>query len=208
MQAAVSKCENYDITAVETIIRAQFESLGAGKSFFAGKKVVIKPNLLLPVSPDKCVTTHPSMVEAATRIISEAGCRVVITESPGGPYTETLLNMTYRITGIKSAAEKAGVILNTEPSSQPFNDPNAVTSHYFDVIAPICDADIIINIAKLKTHTLAIMSAAAKNLFGVVPGVNKLQTHARYKNQYIFQSALVDLTTSVNRKRLSPSLTR
>lgn len=196
-QVAVNRCDNYDITAVETVIRAQLESLGADKSFFAGKKVVIKPNLVIPASPDKCITTHPSLVEAAARIISEAGGSVIIAESSGGPYTETLMNMIYRVTGIKSASEKAGVLLNTDMASRPFHAPNAVTSHYFDVIAPVCDADIIINIPKLKTHTLTILSAAAKNLFGVVPGVGKLETHARYKNQDIFQSALVDLTAAL-----------
>ncbi len=196
-QVAVSKCENYAITEVEAVIRAQLESLGACRSFFAGKKVVIKPNLVIPASPDKCITTHPSLVEAAARIISEAGGRIIIAESSGGPYTESMMNISYRVTGIKAAAEKAGVLLNTDTASRPFNAPHAVTSHYFDVIAPVCDADIIINIPKLKTHTLTIMTAAAKNLFGVVPGVDKLETHARYKNQDIFQSALVDLTAAL-----------
>ena len=82
----INKCAGYNITEVESVIRAQFESLGADRSFFAGKKVVIKPNLLIPASPDKCITTHPAMVEAAARIISEAGGRIVIAESPGGPY--------------------------------------------------------------------------------------------------------------------------
>lgn len=56
----INKCAGYDITEVEAVIRAQLELLGAGKSFFTGKKVVIKPNLVIPASPDKCIIKYAS----------------------------------------------------------------------------------------------------------------------------------------------------
>lgn len=196
-KVAVSRCGGYDIAEIGKVIAAQFESLGAGKEFFSGKKVVLKPNLVIPASPDKCITTHPVIVEAAARYVTEAGGSALIAESPGGPYTEALLGLSYRVSGITAAAERSGAQLNTDTSFGSFYAPEAVTSHYFDVITPILEADIIINLPKLKTHTLTMLSAAAKNLFGVVPGVNKLQTHARYKNQDVFQSALVDLASAL-----------
>ena len=193
----INRCESYDAGEVGAVIRAQLASLGAGGSLFAGKTAVIKPNLVVPVTPDKCVTTHPSLVEAAARYIMENGGKVMIAESPAGPYAESLLNRSYKITGMADAAAKTGAVLNYDTSARPFNAPDAVTSHFFDVITPVCDADIVINISKLKTHTLTVMTAAVKNLFGVVPGMGKLGTHARYKNQDHFQSALVDLTSAL-----------
>ncbi len=41
---------------------------------------------------------------------------------------------------------------------------------------PILDADIIIDIGKLKTHCMTGMSGAVKNMFGVVPGLMKTGT--------------------------------
>lgn len=196
-KVVINRCESYDIAKVEAVIRAQLASIGAGDAFFAGKKVVIKPNLVIPVPPERCITTHPFLVEAAARIIAGAGARVVIAESPGGPYTEAMMNISFRITGIKEAARRAGVPLNTDMTSRPFNAPRAVTSHYFDVISPVIDADIIVNMPKLKTHSLTVLSAAVKNLFGVVPGLTKAQTHARYKDRIVFQSALVDLAAAL-----------
>jgi uncharacterized protein (DUF362 family)/NAD-dependent dihydropyrimidine dehydrogenase PreA subunit len=196
-QVIINKCDTYDIAEVGAVIRTQLASIGADETLFAGKKVVIKPNLVVPVSPEKCTTTHPSIVEAAARYISQMGGTVTIAESPGGPYVGSLLNRVYKITGMADAAGKSGAALNYDVTSRPFNAPHAVTSHYFDVITPVYDADVIVSISKLKTHTLTILSAAVKNLFGVVPGVGKFGIHARYKDQDDFQSALVDLTSAL-----------
>ena len=190
-RTVIDACPSYD--DAERVITAQFEALGANHAFFAGKKTVIKPNLIFAAPPEKCITTHPALVEAVARYIIRAGGEVVVAESPGGPYTGALLNRLYRVTGIAEAARRVGAKLNTDTSSRPVNAPRGVSSHCFDIITPVLDADIIVNLAKLKTHTLTMLTAAAKNLFGVVPGVLKFEIHSRYKNQDHFQSALVDL---------------
>ena len=39
----------------------------------------------------------------------------------------------------------------------------------FNIITPVAEADIIIDLCKLKTHSLTVMSGAVKNLFGTIP---------------------------------------
>ena len=190
---ASDRVDEYDAENIRKIILDQFERLGIGKNEFAGKKVVIKPNLIAALAPEKAATTHPTLIEAAAKIAVSYGADVLIAESSGGPYTEAAIRRITKITGIADAAERAGVPVNLDTSFQGVNYPDGKASKYFDVIKPILDADVILNICKLKTHTLTAMSCATKNLFGCIPGVQKFEQHARFENQLVFQSALVDL---------------
>ena len=54
-----------------------------------------------------------------------------------------------------------------------------------------CDA--IIDFCKLKSHGMMGMSAAAKNLFGVIPGTMKPEYHYRFPNMSDFAHMLVDI---------------
>lgn len=83
---AVSRCEKYNVDEIAAILSAQLEALGIEPGFFAGRRVVVKPNLVMAMSPDRMATTHPAVVEAAIRVIG--GCSpasMTIAESPGGP---------------------------------------------------------------------------------------------------------------------------
>lgn len=190
---SVSACAEYDTDRIEAVLRTHFAAMGCDETFFAGKRVVLKPNLVTAVEPDKGVTTHPSLIEAACRVITSLGGRVTIAESGGGPYTEATMKNAYRITGTADAARRGGAELNFDPSSVPASYPDGKQSCTFELLRPVADADIIVNIAKLKTHTLTMLSACVKNLFGCVPGLKKFELHARFDDQRQFQSALVDL---------------
>ena len=48
---------------------------------------------------------------------------------------------------------------------------------HFEIAKSAVDADAIINLAKLKTHGMMVMTGAVKNLFGCVPGKRKVQWH-------------------------------
>jgi uncharacterized Fe-S center protein len=71
--------------------------------------------------------------------------------------------------------------------------PDGKTVKNFNIITPAADADILIDLCKLKTHSVTKMSAAAKNLFGTIPGIEKFEMHARYPDYSDFSSMLCDL---------------
>ena len=63
---AIVKCPTYDYPQVLTGVREVLEPLGGMRAFVKrGDRVLLKPNLLAGKHPDKCVTTHPSVVKAA-----------------------------------------------------------------------------------------------------------------------------------------------
>lgn len=191
---ALNKCREYDIETIHDILQKQFEAAGITGSLVAGKKVVIKPNLVMSKSPDHAATTHPAVIAAAARNLFELGAdSITIAESWGGPYTEALIKNHYKGCGIQEIAEKEGILLNTSAATGEMKYPEGIKCRRFNIIEPIREADVIVNISKLKTHSLTGMSAAVKNFFGTVPGVEKFEMHARFPEISDFSGMICDL---------------
>ena len=74
--------------------------------------------------------------------------------------------------------------------------------HSFSLIDPVLEADLVINICKLKTHCMTTLSGGVKNLFGCIPGLMKPELHCRFPHREDFCRMLVDLCQTV-----SPAIT-
>lgn len=98
---------------------------------------------------------------------------------------------------MEEAAQKTGAGLNFDTQSRTIGYAPGKTAHSFPIIQPVLDADIIINLGKLKTHGLTYYTGAVKNLFGVIPGLTKPVFHSRYPRMEDFCSMLVDLCECV-----------
>ena len=55
------------------------------------------------------------------------------------------------------------------------------------------DADITVSLPKLKTHNLFPITAAVKNVYGIIPGKKKAFLHLRYPSQRDFAGLIADL---------------
>ena len=55
------------------------------------------------------------------------------------------------------------------------------------------DRDYLIDLPKLKTHSMVGFSGAVKNLFGTVPGLQKPELHCRFPEREPFSEMLCDL---------------
>lgn len=175
--------------AVERIVAA----FGGVERFLQkGRRVLIKPNLLLARRPEEATTTHPEVVEAVAALFVEAGASVTIADSPGGPYNALTLSGVYRRCGMEEAARRAGARLNRDCSSGKVRF-DGMGSREFDVITPVLRADVMINIGKMKTHMLTYFTGAAKNLYGVVPGLTKAAYHSQMPGRQEFCRMIVDL---------------
>ncbi len=194
-KVALSKADTYDRERLYIIIKEQLQLLGIDLSEFNGKKVVLKPNLLLKFSPERAATVHPDVVFAAAKIFIEAGAHVLLAESPGGPYTQGALKGIYKTSGMEQAAADAGFPLNYDTSYTEVTSEGGERSNHFCIINPILEADCIVNLCKLKSHSMALMTASVKNLFGTIPGTLKVEYHSRFPKQEDFAAAMVDLTS-------------
>lgn len=159
-------------------------------------KVLLKPNLVMAKKPDAPVTTHPYVVKAVARWLSEHDItNIIIGESSGGPFTAEHMKMVYQTCGMHEAEPYAS--LNMDFGFQSVNAPEGFTNHSFNIINPIVEADYIINLPKLKTHAMTGYSGGIKNLFGSVPGLQKPQLHYRFPDIESFSNMLIELSLVV-----------
>ena len=195
---AISRQDTYDRDALIDLLRQQFDVLGISPALFAGKRVVLKPNLLLGYAPERAATTHPAIVQAAAALAKEWGAAdVLLAESSGGPYRRETINSVCRACGMTEGEEMGLYTINRDPGATDLHLPEGKASKMFHLLTPITEADVILNLCKLKTHALAQMTCGVKNLFGVIPGIEKFEMHARFPRLPDFFAMLTDLCLAV-----------
>ncbi|MBE6653238.1 MAG: DUF362 domain-containing protein [Ruminococcaceae bacterium] len=188
----LTPCENYDNTTVAAALSAALEPLGGLSWVTSGMTVGIKANLVSAMKPEECATTHPSLLCALIKMLTERGAKVIVGDSPGGVYTAAFVNHVYHASGME-ACEAAGALLNRDFSTTDTSFPEARVLKSFTYTAWLDACDSIIDFCKLKSHGMMGMSAAAKNLFGVIPGTMKPEYHFRFPNMVDFSHMLVDI---------------
>lgn len=184
----VKKCDNYD--NCQEIIFGILDSyhLKIGE----GTKVLIKPNLVMPKKPETAAVTHFKIVKAIVSYVEKLGGIATIADSPGGPYQKKYLEILYKETKMTDACSEK-TILNYDTGSRVIDNKDGIVLKRLDIIEPYFNNDIIINIAKLKTHCFAYYTGATKNLFGFIPGLIKAEYHYRLKDDNNFFKALIDI---------------
>jgi uncharacterized protein (DUF362 family) len=132
-----------------------------------GKRVLLKPNLV-EFDSTTAINTHVAMIQAAVELFRDLGAAdVAIGEGPGHRRDTIFL------------AEEAGYRKGVERFDGRFVDLNrddvsAVVSFgqmgkiYFP--NSVLSADLIVSLAKMKTHHWAGATLSMKNYFGLVPG--------------------------------------
>lgn len=200
MSIHYSKCDPVSITplseytpdAAKEALREVLFPLGGLDYIADGSKVVIKANLVSAMKPDEAATTHPVLLCALCDMLAEKGCEVVIGDSPGGLYNAAFVGRVYRVTGMHEC-EAHGATLNDDFSQSTADFPDAKVLRSFTYTSYLDKADYIINFCKLKSHGMMGMSCAAKNMFGVIPGIIKPEYHFRFPKYEDFADMIVDL---------------
>ena len=123
----LTSCDEYVPEKVHAAVKAALDEFGGAAALAGGKRVLIKANLLMSSTPDKMVTTHPTVIAALAKEFVQAGCAVEIADSCGGVYNEAILTKLYASTGMRRAAEESGAELNFDTSSFERELPDGVT---------------------------------------------------------------------------------
>ncbi len=177
--------------------------LGGFKKFLnPGNRILIKPNLLLAAAPDKAVTTHPLFIEAVIETIAAitgTSENIVIADSfgPGVPYNKKGMKKVYEATGILDVAKRTGCRLNYSNDYEILSYKQGRVIKKIEVIKPVIEADVIINLPKFKTHNLTVITGAVKNMFGIIPGFTKVGYHLRFDDFKKFWSMLLDIISFI-----------
>lgn len=191
--AALVRCDSYEEEKVQAALDRAVGFLGGYDAFFRpGMRVAIKPNLMRKSDPALCAVVHPSVIRAVAKRAAERGAHVLLAESPGGVYNPAALRGVYEAAGLLPVAEETGMELNYDTSDREVPVPGRRLKS-LHVISPLLEADLVVNIAKMKSHTLAVYSGAVKNLYGVIPGLLKAEMHFQHQSVENFSDMVVDI---------------
>jgi len=159
--------------------------------FKKGDRVLVKPNLLSARDINQGVTTHPDTLDVVLGFLLELETVPFVGDSPpdGNGY---------------AVAKKTGLIEICEKHNVEFvelDEPVKVNhsgDYDFSISKKVLEADKIVNLAKLKTHSLTILTLAVKNTFGCVPGKEKGSWHFKALNNNNFAKLMVEICSVVN----------
>jgi uncharacterized protein (DUF362 family)/ferredoxin len=181
----VSAQAGYD----ESLPAAVREIMDAFPRDWRGKSVLVKPNILAPHPPEKAVTTHPALVRAVVAALRDRGAEVLVGDNPGvGGYGRS--RSSARECGLLDAAGDCFVTLGRNPVRKKLSSRNVPS---VAVSREVLEADAVVSLPKLKTHSLTVLTGAIKNTFGYLVGGDKMAVHARCPTPRSFAEALVDV---------------
>jgi len=185
---SVTHCEAYELDVIRQAIKACLEPLGGMEHFVhPGMRVLLKPNMLTSAEREQAVTTHPMVVQAVAEMAQAAGGKVWVGDSPGGSVSSNMA--VYQKAGLVEACEQNRAALVT------FDDAvwkRQDELNYY-LARQVTEADLIINLPKIKTHGLTLYTGAVKNLFGAIPGKRKMEVHLRSPMLSDFSRELVNV---------------
>ncbi len=172
--------------------------LGGMKQFVnPGERVLLKVNLLAASPPESAVVTHPAVVRAVAQEVLNAGGVPIIGDSPSREFSKKRLNKVYESAGLIKLASELGIELNYNTGTKKLVIPNGKKLKKTPICKFVLDADKIIALPKIKTHSLMMMTLATKIMYGTVPGLKKARYHSRYFRRLSFADMLLDLLSIV-----------
>lgn len=197
-EVSIIKCANYEQSNVDKAITKAFARVDNLDKKIKGRKILIKPNILMGKKPEFAVSTHPTVIEAICKILKKHDCEVVIGESSGWN-----TRSAFEISGIKGVADNYGIKIivfddyETEDISIDGKVLKSVT-----LTKALKDFDYVINACKMKTHSLMKMTGAVKNCYGFVPGKKKAFYHTKGSTEKLFGEMLIDIYGQIKPKIL------
>lgn len=187
-KVVLRRCGEYDVEQIRNHIAAIYDICGGPDP--AGKRVLVKPNILTDEDPAKCISTHPAVVEAVILFLTSRGASVIVGDSPA-VHTR---GFSGKRSGIREVCNRTGAgwaDFAENPGSV------MVAGRKIRVARAALDADLIVSVPKFKTHELMYFTGAVKNTLGVVPGFTKAKQHALHQDRQSFGRFLVDLNLAV-----------
>lgn len=198
---ALVRCPDYQQAGVDRAVREAVAFLGGIERYVKpGDRVLLKFNLLVGAPPEKAITTHPALIRALIGQVRSAGGVPEVGDCSGfeGPPNARRYYAACRLSGIKQLCEEEGVdLVHLSAESVEIENPAGRAFKRFTLARKVVDADVVINLPKLKTHGLTLFTGAIKNNFGCLPGLHKPEMHLRAQGTDAFAQMLVDLLVAV-----------
>jgi len=194
-KVSIVRAHDYDYAEIRAAMEKGIELIGGlAKIVPPGSKVFVKINHLSPSSPaEKGIVTHPVFVEVVLDLLKGVCADITV-----GDDIESDTGDGFQVSGIRQMCEKAGVRL-TNLKETGFTE-TVCNGHFLEKVylsTTALDADVIINLPKLKTHSLCVLTGGVKNMYGTIPLGLRRKYHADYIRNDDFSQVVIDIFSAV-----------
>ncbi|MGG6237415.1 DUF362 domain-containing protein [Nodosilinea sp. AN01ver1] len=166
------RAQSYDRSNLARSLTQVLEPLGGMTAYVKpGDRVLLKPNLLTGSRPTQECTTRPELVYAVAQQVQAAGGHPFLGDSPafGSAYGVAKAN------GLLPLAQALDLpIVELHGHRYPTDNPEF---DHLRLSKEAMEADVVINLPKVKSHVQLTLTLGVKNLFGCVPGKMKAWWH-------------------------------
>jgi len=174
-----------DLNTVKEMIRTSLDLIGGMDRIIGrAKNVVVKPNLVeVPYgTTGGSVLTDPRVLEALVAILKSHGVeRVLVGEgrSVNLKHVASGARQAFEESGLAAAVRRAGgeIIAWDEEPFVPVDVPGGELLKQINVPKSVLDADLFINVPKLKTHCQTEITVGIKSMQGVFSVEEKVNYH-------------------------------
>ncbi|MBI9084514.1 MAG: DUF362 domain-containing protein [Desulfobacterales bacterium] len=152
-------------------LRRGLAELGVTAAQIQGKRILLKPNLVEPHRGAAHVNTHPLVVRAAVEAFLGLGAAAVMVAEGSGHRRDTHLILEESGFADVLAEDRIRFFdLNRSDVFVMENRGKQTGLSHLVLPRELLLADIIVSMAKMKTHHWVGATLSMKNLFGVMPG--------------------------------------
>jgi uncharacterized protein (DUF362 family)/NAD-dependent dihydropyrimidine dehydrogenase PreA subunit len=197
----IQECKHYDLEIMIAKINAAIDLLGGWDQFVKPQdRVLLKVNLIGPKTSETAAVTHSEFVRAVVRILKGLNCEVWIGDSSGGAIAGIAPTaQSFKVAGYERVAQEEGALIkNFDREGVISVIPESGCEEAMHIAKPLFDADVVINLPKLKTHSAQIFSGAVKNVFGCIPGLKKAKYHKMAPDSGDFGQIICDIHKGTN----------
>lgn len=181
-------CDNYELNNLEKCIGEALASTSFA-NITSDDTVFIKVNSLGAYNPDLAITTNPLFLKAVIRLVKNKTDKIIVGDNPASKD----MIAAFKKNGMYDIVCEEKVVLLDGAKQTTITNPNFHTYKEFEVSEQIMSADYLINLPKLKTHTLTYYSGAQKNLFGTIYSLAKSSWHVKAPTPLDFAYVIADL---------------
>lgn len=196
MNSAVSllRATSYDLTELRAMLETLLEPLGGMSAVVKpGDRVLLKPNLLTGARPGKECVTRPEIVYCVAKMVQEAGGKPFLGDSPAFGSAHGVAKASGYLTLIESIE-----LPIVEFKGKRYETVGEEFNHLL-LCKEAIEADVVINLPKVKSHMQLTVTMGVKNLFGCVPGKMKAWWHMEAgKDQSRFGTMLVETARTID----------
>ncbi len=188
-KVALVHTASYEISALTESVQKLLSALGIQRDFFRGKKVLLKPNLVIAAEPDSAIITHPNLVIAAAQIIKDSGAKEVIIAESSLISADTM--QAFKKSGLQKVADAIGIecVDLKKVALTDVKVGDAALLHSI-MVPKLLDGYMLVNLPKLKTHIQTKLTCAVKNLKGILSDGTKRRVHFLGLDQAIVDFSL------------------